>query len=130
MSIERYTIHGEERSRERDQLDVALEVLAQDGDVVVHPQPSVLDVERERSCGGRQVELDGDTLIVDSHRAPEPELGKERKFSISTDIEGPGRGVRNDDDLSKMVVSNRAQEHWHASRITLMAIGPSAKFTS
>ena len=113
VSIGRYKIHGEGHSRwEGDQLDVTLELLAQDGYVVVHPHPPVLDIERESSFDDPQVDRDGDTIIAPVS-ASDLELGKERKFSISTDIEGLVSWVSDDDDLPKPVVSDWAQEHRH-----------------
>ena len=57
--------HGEGCSLvDRNQLDVAHEVLAKGSHVVVHPQPLVLDIERETSANGPRLERDGETFII------------------------------------------------------------------
>ena len=127
MSIKWYKIRGEEHLRHRDQLEVAREVLAQDSDVVVHPQPPTLDGERESSADDLQVKLQSDTLIIASASARDRELGKERKFSVNSDGEGLISEVDDDDDLPKLDVSTLAQNHWHVSRITVMVRGPRLK---
>jgi hypothetical protein len=117
MSIEWYKIRcdSEKHLRQGDQLEVALVARAQDFDVVVHPQPSTLDGERESSTNDLQVKLKGDTLIIASAPASDRELGKERKFSVNSDGEGLLSGVDDDDDLPKSAVSTPAQNHWHVS---------------
>ena len=123
-------VHSEKHLRHRDQLDVARPVLAQDSDVVVHPQPPILDVERESPADDRQVNLHSDTLIIASASARDRELGKERKFSINSDGDGLMDGVDHDEDLPKFAVSILAQNHWHVSRITMMVRGPRPRDTS
>jgi hypothetical protein len=111
VSIEWYKFRGDSEMhlRHRDQLDVASPVLTQNGDVVVDPQPPILNVERESSTDDRQVKLEGDTLIISSASARDRELGKERKFSVNSDGDGLMNGVDDDDDLPKMAVSSLAQ---------------------
>ena len=99
VSTGRCEIHGEEHSRERDQLDVALPVLAQDSCVVVQPQPFVLDMELEISFDDLQVDRNGDTMIKVSACTSDLELGKEGKLSIKTDTEGLFGDVNGDYDL-------------------------------
>jgi len=84
--------------RDRDQLEVALPVLAHDTDVVVQPQPFVLDGERESSADDLEVELEGDTFIKASASTAEPDLGKEGSFPKSTDAEGLLGKVENDNE--------------------------------
>jgi hypothetical protein len=115
VSNGRYEIYREKHLRDRDQLEVALEVLAKDFDVVVDPQPPTLDGEREGSTNDRQVKLEGDTLIIASASARDRELGKERNFSVNSDGECLMSEVDNDDDLPKFAVSTLAQNRWHVS---------------
>jgi hypothetical protein len=115
VSIEWYKFRGEGRLRHRNQLEVAIEVIAQDFDVAVHPQPPILDGEREASTNDRQVKAEGDTLIIASASARDRELGKVRNFSINSDGEGLLSEVDDDEHLQKMAVSTPAQNHWHVS---------------
>jgi hypothetical protein len=130
VSFRRYKIRSEGHLRDRDQLEVALPVLAQDTDVVVQPQPFVLDGEREGSADDLEVEREGDTFIEASGSTADLELGKERNFSISTDAEGLGVEVENDDDLVRSTVSSAAQNRRQVSSVTLMVTGPRLKDTS
>jgi len=84
-------------------------VLAQDTDVVVQPQPFVLDVECEGSTDHLKVELEGDAVLKASSSTGNLELGKERKLSVDTDADGPSCEVDDDDDLQKSTVSSAAQ---------------------
>ena len=106
LSIGRYKIHSEGHLRDRDQLEIALPVLAHDTDVVVQPQPFVLDGERESSADDLEVELEGDTFIKASASTAEPDLGKEGSFPKSTDAEGLLGKVENDNELPTLVVSS------------------------
>ena len=108
-------VHGEKHLWHRDQLEVALVLLAQDFDVVVHPQPPTLDGERESSADDLQVKLQSGTLIIASASARDRELGKERKFSVNSNGKGLMGEVDDDDDLSKLAVSTLAQDHLHLS---------------
>jgi hypothetical protein len=110
VSIGRFKIHSERHLREGDQLDVALEVLAQNGDVVVQPQPFVLDVESEGSTDDLEAELDGDTVIKASGSTADLELGKEGKFCVNANGDGFLGKVDDDDDLPKVAVSSAAQK--------------------
>jgi hypothetical protein len=110
VSTRQQNIHGKWHLREGDQLDVALPVLAQDTDVVVQPQPSVLDVEGEGSTDDLEVELEGDAFGKASSSTGNLELGKEREFSVSTDAERLSIEVDDDDDLPKLTVSSAAQK--------------------
>jgi hypothetical protein len=85
-------------------------VLAQYADVVVQPQPSVLDVEGEASTNDLKVELEGDAFGKASSSTGNLELGKERKFSVSTDAERLSIEVDDDDNLPKLTVSSAAQK--------------------
>ena len=105
MSIKRYEFYSEEHLRHRDQLEVALVLLAQDFDVKVHPQPPILDGERESPTNDDQVKFDGDTFTIASASGPDRELGKEREFSINSEGEGLMGEVDDDDDLPKFAVS-------------------------
>jgi hypothetical protein len=110
LSIGRFRIHSEGHLREGDQLDVALPVLAQDGDVVVQPQPFVLYVESEGSTDDLEVELEGDAVSKASASTGNLELGKEGKFSVNADGDGFLGEVDDDDDLPKSAVSRAAQK--------------------
>ena len=115
-------------SGEFEQLDVALILCAKDSDVVVQPQGSVLDIERETSANDPRVERDGETIVINgSAHTSELDIGKERNARINTDTDGIVVSVDSDDDLPKPAVSNLAQEHYHPSRITVIVTGPKPK---
>lgn len=118
-----YEIHTEEHSRNRDQLDLASELLAQDSGIVVQPRPSVLDVELERS-------IDDQTVVKGSGSASELDLGEEWKFPVGTDGERLLGEDDDDDELQQLDASGLAQKHWRISRVTLILRGPKWKMTS
>jgi hypothetical protein len=131
MSIGWFKIHSEWHLREGDQLDVSLPVLAQDGDVVVQPQPFVLDVESEGSTDDLEVELEGDTVFEASGCTADLELGKEGKFCVNADGDGFLGKVDDDDDLPKVAVSSAARKKRRkVLSVTLMVRGPRWKDTS
>ena len=95
-----------------DQLDVAHELLAKASHVVVHPQPSILDIEFESSFDGSRLELDGETCVIHaSAYTSEFYQREESNAFISTDNEAVVR-IDSDDDLLKPAVSNWVQKDW------------------
>jgi hypothetical protein len=88
-------------SRDRYQLHIARVGAAEDLDLVVQPQPSILDVERKRSTDDRDIELDGDTVREVSACTSDLDFRKEGNTGPNSDGEGLLLEVELYDDLNQ-----------------------------
>jgi hypothetical protein len=88
MSIALFITKNTRNSRDRHQLRIARVGAAEDLDLPVHPQPTTLDGERERSTDDRNIESEGDTVLEVPGYTSELDCRKEGNTGPNGDGEG------------------------------------------